>query len=145
MERSIKKVGILGALLWLIPCVYGINYEVDYQSIFLNNKTKYDLKVSFCNEDHDVQQHYPLKAEEHRFVRVKMGVMRKLFMVEVVVIDPKTKKAMKNPETGAIVMKEIDYEQDAGIVGLEIKMRPELDLVWRHEEEYVVNRAVEAQ
>jgi hypothetical protein len=145
MERSIKKISIMGALLWLTPCVYAIDYEVDYQSIFLNNKTKYDVKVAFCNENNNEQQQYPLKAHEHRFVRVKIGVMRKLFVVQVTLIDPKKRKAMKNPKTGALVMKEIDYEQNAGIIGLEISMKPDLDLLWRHEEDYVITIPAEAQ
>ena len=134
MERYIKKVSVIGIMLLLIPSMHGIDTESDYQSLFLNNKTKHDIVVHFCNEDYQEQQQYPMKSKEHRAVRIKMGVMKKLYVVQV---------TMKDPKTGKKIAKDIDYEKDAKIVGLEIAMKPDLDLLWRHEEEYIVAPVVE--
>lgn len=155
MEMSIKKGCMVGIMLVLIPCIYGVDYEADYKSLFLNNKTNHDLLLHFCNEDHVSQQQYPMKPNEHRAVRIKIGVMKKLSVVQVIMYSHKKskeeckkatqkcegkecKKAMRDCMRVKKVMKDIYYDKNAGIVGLEISLKPDLDLIWRHEEEYIV-------
>jgi len=130
MERYLIRSGILGFMSCLIFGAYGIDFESEYEKLFIDNKTNHEVVVHFCNEDHKEQQQYPMRAKEHRFVNVKAGVMKKLAMVQVTMKDSQTKKK---------ISKEIDYRQNEGIVGLEITLKPSLDLIWRHEEEYAVN------
>lgn len=143
MERNHIRSLIVGIMACLMMGAYGIDYELQYEQLFINNKTNHNLVIRFCNEDHNEQQQYPIKAHEKRPVRVKIGVMQKLAMVSVTMkvttmIEHPKKKKKKKKITKKIV-KEIDYDKDAGIVGLEISMHPELDLVWRHADEYVIN------
>lgn len=130
MERNHIRSLILGIMGCLMLGAYGIDYELQYQTLFINNRTKNDLVIRFCNEYHYEQQQYPIKALEHRPVKVKIGVMQKLATVTVTMKDPQTRKK---------IVKEIDYDKDADIIGLEITMHPGLDLIWRHSDEYVVN------
>ena len=145
--KIIKKSSLfLGITVLLIPSAQGIDYEKQCEDIFLNNKTNHYLIISFCNKDHDEQQQYPLSPNEHRAVRVSAEMMKNLAMVKVTMNDPRPKKKKHQqaeseaPKKIIQQSKEIDYDRKAGIVGLEMAIiSGELDLKWRHLEEYSAN------
>jgi hypothetical protein len=166
--KIIKKSSLfLGITLLLIPSMQCIDYEKQCENLFLNNKTNHRLIVSFCNEDHDEQQQYPIEPQEHRSVRVSAEMMKKLGSVRVAMADRKQKKKkLKNAQTqesqamqeGQMPevdeapqqaqapqiqqVKELDYDRQASIVGLEMAMiSGELDLKWRHSDEYIAAQA----
>lgn len=150
MEIIKKRSVLLGIMLLLIPSMHCIDYEKQCDNIFLNNKTNHRLIISFCNEDHDEQQQYRLESNEHRSVRVSAEMMKKLGSVRVTMDDRKSKKKKQKkgePEAPQAKpqVKEIDYDRDAGIVGLEMAMiSGELDLKWRYSNEYVAAQAPSA-
>lgn len=115
-----KKLGFLGIIAAIAPSIYGDTYSAAYAPLFLYNKTDQDVVVRFFTEYYE-QQQYPLKAKEHRMIRLKEGVMRKLFMVKV---------TMQDPRTGKMIMKEIDYKDNTNIESLKISMKQDLDLKW---------------
>jgi hypothetical protein len=143
MEIMRKRSLVIGIMLLLIPSMHCIDYEKQCDNIFLNNKTNHRLIISFCNEDHWEQQQFIMEPQEHRSVRVSADMMKKpLGSVKVSMADRKKKKKKKKGEQVAPEakpqVKEIDYDKDASIVGLEMAMiSGELDLKWRHSDEYV--------
>ena len=147
MKKFGKISGLLGIMFGLVPSMHGIAYDLQCENLFINNKTNHYLLISFCNEDHNEQQQFPMNPKEHRFIKINIGVMKKLFMIKVTITDRKYKKKHDYSKvdnqgikvSGKNLTREIDYERNVGIVGLEINMRPELDLEWRHEEDYVTN------
>jgi len=148
MKGLIKKSCLLGITFCLIPAIHGIAYETDCENLFINNKTNHDLIIRFCNEYHDEQQQFPIKANEHCSVKVNVNVMKKLNDIRVSIDTSAIKKkkhhkifkgeAAQPAEPKKQAPKEIDYERDTGIVGLEINMNPDLDLKWKHDEDYLV-------
>lgn len=146
--KIIKKRNLfLGILLLLIPSMRCIDYQKQCESFFLTNKTNHRLKISFCNADHWEQQQYEMEPKEQRSVRVSAEMIKKMAMVRVSIADRKHKKKkhkkgevqedQANEQTTMPQVKEIDYDRDASIVGLEIAMLSgELDLKWRHGDEY---------
>lgn len=115
-----KKYGILCLVIGVMTYLYGDTYESDYFRIFINNKTQYTALVRFFNEDRE-QQQYPIKANEHRAVWIKKGVMLRLFFVRVTIA---------NPETGEVLTKDLDFDPNTGINRLKISLKPDLDLRW---------------
>jgi hypothetical protein len=147
MKIIVKKSLILGMMLLLTPCLQGLDYQSECENLFVNNKTNHTVMLTFCNVDHDEQQEFPIDPKEHRFVRVNAKVMKKLFLIRATIEDGKKKKKKdrsrdrkkEHRKAEKPMMKEIDYERDTGIIGLEINMKPDLDLMWRREEDYAVN------
>jgi len=125
MERWIKKIISAAIALALMPFIYSDVYDAYFESLFINNKTNHEAMIHFFNEDYE-QQQYPIMAKEHRFVKVKRGVMQRLFEIRVTIEDPKT---------GKIIVKSIDYEPNTGINRLKLTMQPELELKWGYEDD----------
>jgi hypothetical protein len=146
--KMIKKSSLfLGITLLLIPSMHCIDYEKQCENLFLNNKTDHRLVISFCNEDRREQQQYIVEPQEHRSVRVSAEMIKKMGGVRVAMADPKPKKKKRKkgqeqaPQAEPQV-KELDYDRGASIVGLEMAMiSGELDLKWRHSDEYIAAQA----
>lgn len=143
-----KNISILfGIMFLLISSIHCVDYEKQCANIFLNNKTNHRLIISFCNESNYEQQQYRLEPQEHRSVRVSASMMSKLGSIKVFTDDPKpSRKKHKKGEpvvpAEKLQMKEIDYERNGDIVGLEIAViSKELDLKWRHSDEYAPMQA----
>lgn len=120
-----KKYLILGAMLGTVSLLHSVSYDLGYEKMYIENKTDRDVVVRFFNEYYQ-QQVYPMRAYEHRYVKVNEGVMKNLYSIRV---------TMEEPKTGKTITRDIDYEPDQGINGLKIKMKPELELSWRYEDE----------
>jgi hypothetical protein len=127
MEVFGKNGAMIGIALSLMSSMHGDTYDADFANIFIDNNTDYEVMVRFFS-DHYEQQQYPMQPDEHRMVRLKIGVMKKLFSIKV---------TLKDPETGEMIMGSIEYTPDTGINRLKIRIKRGIDLSWGYENEGV--------